>query len=383
MPLQVIGRMVLDRWPDNFFAETEQVAFCPAQHRARHRLHATIRCCRAGCSPTSTRSSRGSARPTSTRSRSTRRSARSPTSSATATCRCSMPKGRVDYEPSSLAGATRPRETPGARLSQLRRAGRRRRRKGRIRAESFADHYSQARLFYPQPDRARAGAHRLGAGVRAVEGRDARTCARRWSATCATSTTTSPSASPTAWAWTRCRQPPTPAAPVHRHAAVAGAADHRQDEGHARGPRGRHPGRRRLRRRHASRRCARPSTTPARRVKIVAPKVGGVKLAGRLDAARRRPARRHAVGAVRRGRAGALGRRRRQRCRRRPPRSTSCAMPSATSRRSPSTTAARPCCKRPASTPDDGVVSAHDSPAFIAAAKTRQWNREPGVRTLA
>jgi catalase len=30
VPLQVIGRMVLNRWPDNFFAETEQVAYCPA-----------------------------------------------------------------------------------------------------------------------------------------------------------------------------------------------------------------------------------------------------------------------------------------------------------------------------------------------------------------
>jgi catalase len=30
VPLRVIGRMVLDRWPDNFFAETEQVAFCPS-----------------------------------------------------------------------------------------------------------------------------------------------------------------------------------------------------------------------------------------------------------------------------------------------------------------------------------------------------------------
>ncbi|RZA31516.1 MAG: catalase, partial [Lysobacteraceae bacterium] len=30
VPLTVIGRMVLDRNPDNFFAETEQVAFCPA-----------------------------------------------------------------------------------------------------------------------------------------------------------------------------------------------------------------------------------------------------------------------------------------------------------------------------------------------------------------
>jgi catalase len=33
--------------------------------------------------------------------------------------------------------------------------------------------------------------------------------------------------------------------------------------------------------------------------------------------------------------------------------------------------------------PDGGVVSAHDSPAFVAAAKTRQWRREPTVRTLA
>src|SRR5699024_7701775 len=30
VPLKVIGHMVLDRWVDNFFAETEQVAFCPA-----------------------------------------------------------------------------------------------------------------------------------------------------------------------------------------------------------------------------------------------------------------------------------------------------------------------------------------------------------------
>jgi catalase len=30
VPLQRIGKMVLNRNPDNFFAETEQVAFCPA-----------------------------------------------------------------------------------------------------------------------------------------------------------------------------------------------------------------------------------------------------------------------------------------------------------------------------------------------------------------
>jgi len=30
LPVRIVGRMVLDRWPDNFFAETEQVAYCPA-----------------------------------------------------------------------------------------------------------------------------------------------------------------------------------------------------------------------------------------------------------------------------------------------------------------------------------------------------------------
>ncbi len=30
VPVQLVGKMVLDRNPDNFFAETEQVAFCPA-----------------------------------------------------------------------------------------------------------------------------------------------------------------------------------------------------------------------------------------------------------------------------------------------------------------------------------------------------------------
>ena len=30
VPLQLVGRLVLDRWPDNFFAETEQVAFLPS-----------------------------------------------------------------------------------------------------------------------------------------------------------------------------------------------------------------------------------------------------------------------------------------------------------------------------------------------------------------
>ena len=33
--------------------------------------------------------------------------------------------------------------------------------------------------------------------------------------------------------------------------------------------------------------------------------------------------------------------------------------------------------------PDNGVVPASDTARFIAAAKTRQWDREPQVRMLA
>jgi catalase len=56
-----------------------------------------------------------------------------------------QPRGRVAYEPSSLA-ADSPREAPAAGFhsAAITETGE----KGRIRAESFADHYSQARQFY-------------------------------------------------------------------------------------------------------------------------------------------------------------------------------------------------------------------------------------------
>jgi catalase len=53
LPVRIVGRMVLDRYPDNFFAETEQVAYCPA-NMCRGSTSPTTRCCRAGCSPIST-----------------------------------------------------------------------------------------------------------------------------------------------------------------------------------------------------------------------------------------------------------------------------------------------------------------------------------------
>lgn len=56
-----------------------------------------------------------------------------------------VPAGRVAYEPNSLS-ANSPRESPakGFHSAKVSETGE----KGRIRAESFADHYSQARQFY-------------------------------------------------------------------------------------------------------------------------------------------------------------------------------------------------------------------------------------------
>ena len=55
------------------------------------------------------------------------------------------PEGRVSYEPNSLSEKA-PRETPdhGFHSTDITETGN----KGRIRLESFADHYSQARQFY-------------------------------------------------------------------------------------------------------------------------------------------------------------------------------------------------------------------------------------------
>ena len=46
-PIEVVGRMVLDRNPDKFFAETEQAAFLPTKV-PRGSTSRRIGCCRAG-----------------------------------------------------------------------------------------------------------------------------------------------------------------------------------------------------------------------------------------------------------------------------------------------------------------------------------------------
>ena len=58
-PVRWVGRLVLDRVVDNFFAETEQVAFCTENVVLGIDFTNGIRCCRAESSPTSRPSSSG------------------------------------------------------------------------------------------------------------------------------------------------------------------------------------------------------------------------------------------------------------------------------------------------------------------------------------
>lgn len=143
VPLQVIGRMVLDRWPDNFFAETEQVAFCPANVppgidfsndpllQGRLFSYLDTQLLRLGGPNFHQIPVNAPKCPFANHQRDGH-------------MQMHVPKGRVAYDPSSLQEDT-PRETPaGFRSHASADDGR----KGRTRAESFADHYSQARMFF-------------------------------------------------------------------------------------------------------------------------------------------------------------------------------------------------------------------------------------------
>ncbi|KAF1016044.1 MAG: Catalase C [Stenotrophomonas maltophilia] len=143
LPLQVIGRMVLDRWPDNFFAETEQVAFCPANVppgidfsndpllQGRLFSYLDTQLIRLGGPNFHQIPVNAPKCPFANNHRDGH-------------MQMQVPKGRVAYDPSSLEDDN-PRETPaGFRSHASADDGR----KGRTRAESFADHYSQPRMFF-------------------------------------------------------------------------------------------------------------------------------------------------------------------------------------------------------------------------------------------
>ncbi|MET0270898.1 MAG: catalase [Sphingomonas sp.] len=158
VPVTPIGRMVLDRYPDNFFAETEQVAYCPGnivpgidftndpllQGRLFSYLDTQLK--RLGSTNFHQLPINASKSPVNNFQRDGHMQMR-------------VPKGRANYEPNSLnevgedAG---PRECPVKGYSTYARqdVGAEQGDKLRVRPESFADHYSQARLFFRSLDKA-------------------------------------------------------------------------------------------------------------------------------------------------------------------------------------------------------------------------------------
>ncbi len=144
VPLTVIGRMVLDRWPDNFFAETEQVAYCPANVppgidfsndpllQGRLFSYLDTQLSRLGGPNFHQIPVNAPKCPFANHQRDGH-------------MQMGVPKGRVAYDPSSLQDDS-PREAVDGFPSHATAPDDGR--KGRVRAASFADHYSQARMFF-------------------------------------------------------------------------------------------------------------------------------------------------------------------------------------------------------------------------------------------
>jgi catalase len=145
LPIRIVGRLVLDQVVDNFFAETEQVAFCTQNIvpgldfsddpllQGRNFSYLDTQLKRLG-GPNFTHI---------------------PVNAP----KCPMhhfqqdghmammnPKGRVNYEPNTWDAAEGPREDPARGFTSFAEplSGT----KVRVRSETFADHYSQARQFY-------------------------------------------------------------------------------------------------------------------------------------------------------------------------------------------------------------------------------------------
>ncbi len=152
VPLKVVGRLVLDRNPDNFFAETEQVAFCPANIvpgidftndpllQGRLFSYLDTQKSRLGTSNFHQLPINAPKCPVINFQRD-------------GMMQMGVPKGRANYEPNSLGvhgGDGGPRECPVTGFTTASEKAGRNPDGGklRVRAELFADHYSQARLFW-------------------------------------------------------------------------------------------------------------------------------------------------------------------------------------------------------------------------------------------
>jgi catalase len=149
VPLRIVGRLVLDRNPDNFFAETEQVAFLPTNIvpgidfsedpllQGRLFSYQDTQLSRLG-TPNFHQIPINSAKGCPFQN--FQRDGQMQTL---------VPKGRANYEPNSLAEHGEiggPREDPEGGFRSFRLPMEET--KVRLRAETFADHYSHARLFY-------------------------------------------------------------------------------------------------------------------------------------------------------------------------------------------------------------------------------------------
>ena len=144
IPLKKIGRMVLDRMPDNFFAETEQVAYCPANIvpgidfsndpllQGRLFSYLDTQLSRLGGPNHHEIPINAPKCPMHNFQRDGH-------------MRTTIPKGRVAYEPNTL-GLDQARENPTKGFRSF--AGEDGGDKLRVRPELFADHYTQARMFF-------------------------------------------------------------------------------------------------------------------------------------------------------------------------------------------------------------------------------------------
>ncbi|MBL0419292.1 catalase [Ramlibacter sp. AW1] len=150
VPLRTVGRMVLNRNPDNFFAETEQVAFCTAHvvpgidfsndPLLAGRIHSYVdtQITRLGGPNFHEIPINAPIAPVHNNQRD-------------GLHRQAIPRGRVSYEPNSLAGGC-PFQAGAMQQGFVSVPARIRaeEEQGKVRAkpEKFADHYTQARLFF-------------------------------------------------------------------------------------------------------------------------------------------------------------------------------------------------------------------------------------------
>lgn len=149
IPVRIIGRMVLDRYPDNFFAETEQAAFLPTNivpgidfsndPLLQGRLFSYLDTQKSRLGTTNFHQIPVNA-------------PKCPMQNfqRDGMMQTHVHTGRANYEPNSLAQVD---EDPGPRASDqgfasIARMSEPADEKLRIRAESFADHFSQARMFF-------------------------------------------------------------------------------------------------------------------------------------------------------------------------------------------------------------------------------------------